>query len=114
MAIDRKAISDKLFEGKQPVPTAPSARSIRCTVPPRAQYAYDPAAAKKLLDEAGFATSGTACAPTPSGERLSIEITHHRRQPLREQVAQVIQSQLRQVGIELRLKAEPPRIFSEA
>ena len=33
---------------------------------------------------------------------------------MREQVAQVIQSQLRQVGIELRIKAEPPRIFSEA
>jgi peptide/nickel transport system substrate-binding protein len=33
---------------------------------------------------------------------------------VREQVAQVLQSQFRQVGIELRIKAEPPRIFSEA
>ena len=32
---------------------------------------------------------------------------------MREQVAQVIQSQLRQVGIELRIKPEPPRVFSE-
>ena len=33
---------------------------------------------------------------------------------MRELVAQVIQSQLRQVGIEVRIKAEPPRIFFEA
>ena len=47
------------------------------------------------------------------GERLSIEITTTAGNRVRELVAQVIQSQLRQVGIELRIKAEPPRIFSE-
>jgi len=33
---------------------------------------------------------------------------------VREQVAQVLQSQFRQVGIDLRIKAEPPRIFPDA
>jgi len=114
MAIDRKAINDKLFEGKQPVANS----DINPLDPMYSQtarhYGYDPAAAKKLLDEAGFATIRNGFRTNAAGERFSIEITTTAGNKIREQVAQVIQSQLRQVGIELRIKAEPPRIFSEA
>ena len=114
LSIDRKAINDKLFEGKQPVANS----DINPLDPMYSQtarhYGYDPAAAKKLLDEAGFATIRNGFRTNAAGERFSIEITTTAGNRIREQVAQVIQSQLRQVGIELRLKAEPPRIFSEA
>ena len=114
LSIDRKAISDRLFEGKQPVANS----DINPLDPMYSQtarhYGYDPAAAKKLLDEAGFATIKNGFRTNAAGERFSIEITTTAGNRIREQVAQVIQSQLRQVGIELRLKAEPPRIFSEA
>ena len=114
MAIDRKAIAEKLFEGKQPVahggisPLDPMFNSAA------RQYGYDPAAARKLLDEAGFAEIKNGVRQNARGERFSIEITNTAGNRVREQVAQVIQSQLRQVGIELRIKAEPPRLFSEA
>ncbi len=114
LSIDRKAINDKLFEGKQPVANS----DINPLDPMYSQtarhYSYDPAAAKKLLDEAGFATIRNGFRTNAAGERFSIEITTTAGNRIREQVAQVIQSQLRQVGIELRVKAEPPRIFSEA
>ena len=74
----------------------------------------DYARAKKLLDEAGFSKMQGGFRTSEAGERFSIEITTTAGNRVREQVAQVIQSQLRQVGIELRIKAEPPRIFSEA
>jgi len=114
MAIDRKAISDKLFEGKQPIADGPVSPLDPMYSPGAHHYAYDPAAARKLLDEAGFADVKNGVRHNAKGERFSIEITTTAGNRVRELVAQVIQSQLRQVGIELRIKAEPPRIFSEA
>ncbi len=114
MAIDRKAISDKLFEGKQPVAEGDISPLDPMYSKAARQYAYDPAAAKKLLDDAGFSKTQGGFRTNAAGERFSIEITTTAGNRVREQVAQVIQSQLRQVGIELRIKAEPPRIFSEA
>ncbi|WP_428663147.1 peptide ABC transporter substrate-binding protein [Reyranella sp.] len=114
LSIDRKAISEKLFEGKQPVANSDISPLDPMYSPTARHYGYDPAAAKKLLEEAGFATIRNGFRTNAAGERFSIEITTTAGNRIREQVAQVIQSQLRQVGIELRLKAEPPRIFSEA
>ena len=114
MAIDRKAISEKLFEGKQPVAEGDISPLDPMYSKAARQYGYDPAMAKELLDEAGFSKMQGGFRTSEAGERFSIEITTTAGNRVREQVAQVIQSQLRQVGIELRIKAEPPRIFSEA
>jgi peptide/nickel transport system substrate-binding protein len=114
MAIDRKAISDKLFEGKQPVANGPISPLDPMYSPAARQYPYDPAAARKLLDEAGFAEIKNGVRQNAKGERFSIEITTTAGNRVRELVAQVIQSQLRQIGVEVRIKAEPPRIFSES
>ena len=114
MAVDRKAISDKLFEGKQPIADGPISPLDPMYSPGVRRYAFDPAAARKLLDEAGFTDVKNGVRHNAKGERFSIEITTTAGNRVRELVAQVIQSQLRQVGIEVRIKAEPPRIFSEA
>ncbi|MFO1163368.1 MAG: peptide ABC transporter substrate-binding protein [Reyranellaceae bacterium] len=114
MAIDRKAISDKLFEGKQPVAEGPISPLDPMYSPTARHYPYDPAAARKLLDEAGFGDIKTGFRHNAQGERLSIDMTTTAGNRIRELVAQVIQSQLRQVGIELRIKTDPPRIFSES
>jgi peptide/nickel transport system substrate-binding protein len=114
LAIDRKAISEKLFEGKQPIAHGGISELDPMFSPTARQYGYDPAAARKLLDEAGFSTLRNNVRHNAAGEKLSIELGTTAGNRVRELVAQVIQSQLRQVGIEVRLKAEPPRIFFEA
>jgi peptide/nickel transport system substrate-binding protein len=114
MAIDRKAISDKLFEGKQPVANSDISPLDPMYSPAARQYAYDPAEAKKLLDEAGFGETRNGVRQNAKGERLSLELIFGAGNRMSEQIAQVIQSQLRQVGIELRLKPQPPRLFGEA
>jgi peptide/nickel transport system substrate-binding protein len=113
-AIDRKAISEKLFEGKQPVANGSISPLDPMYSPVARQYPYDPAAAKGLLDEAGYARLEKGFRVDSKGRRFSIEITTTAGNRVREQVAQVLQSQLRQVGIDLRIKAEPPRLFSDA
>jgi peptide/nickel transport system substrate-binding protein len=114
MSIDRKAISEKLFEGKQPVADSGISPLDPMYDPNGRKYPYDPAAAKKLLDEAGFREIRSGVRQSAKGERFSIELGTTAGNRIREQVAQVIQSQLRSVGIELRIKAEPPRLFSES
>lgn len=114
LAIDRKAISEKLFEGKQPVAHGGISELDPMFSPAARQYGYDAVAARKLLDEAGFATMRSNVRHNAAGEKLSIELGTTAGNRVRELVAQVIQSQLRQVGIEVRLKAEPPRIFFDA
>ncbi|MBU8875291.1 peptide ABC transporter substrate-binding protein [Reyranella sp. MMS21-HV4-11] len=114
LAIDRKAISEKLFEGKQPIAHGGISELDPMFSPAARQYGYDPAAARKLLDEAGFSTIRNNVRHNAAGEKLSIELGTTAGNRVRELVAQVIQSQLRQVGIEVRLKAETPRIFFDA
>ncbi len=112
-AIDRKAISEKLFEGKQPVADGPISQLDPMFTPNTRHYAYDPAAARKLLDEAGFSDIRNGVRHNAKGERMSLELSTSAGNRVRELVAQVIQSQLRQVGVDLRIKAEPMRVFSE-
>src|SRR5215468_1694711 len=114
MAIDRKAISDKLFEGKQPVADGPISPLDPMYSDAARHYPYDVAASRTLLDEAGFKEIKNGVRQNAKGDRLSLEITTTAGNRVRELVAQVIQSQLRQVGVEVRIKAEPPRIFSDA
>lgn len=111
LAIDRKAMSEKLFDGKQPIAHGGISDLDPMFSPGARQYGYDPAEAKKLLDAAGFSTIRNNVRQNAAGERLSIELGTTAGNRVRELVAQVIQSQLRQVGIDVRIKAEPPRIF---
>ena len=114
MAIDRKTISDKLFHGKQPVadgnvnPLDPMYSSAA------RHYAYDPGQARKLLDEAGFREVAKGERRNAQGQRLSLVLDYASGSRSSDQIAQVIQSELRQVGIELRLKAAPARIYFAA
>jgi peptide/nickel transport system substrate-binding protein len=114
MAIDRQAISDKLFAGKQPVADSDVSPLDPMYSPAARHYGYDPAAARRLLDEAGFATMANGVRVDRAGRSFSIELITTAGSRVREQIAQVIQSELRRVGIELRIKALPPRIFSDA
>ncbi len=114
MAIDRKAISDQLFYGKQPVADADLNPLDPMYSPAARHYEFDPAAAKKLLDEAGFSTIAKGVRQNAKGQRLSLVLALASGNRMNDAIAQVIQSQLRQVGIDLRLKAAPARIYFAA
>jgi len=114
MAIDRKTISDKLFDGKQPVADGEVNPLDPMYSPAARHYPFDLAAAKKLLEEAGFGEIRNGVRQNAKGEKLSIELAFASGNRTLEQIAQVIQSQLKQAGIELRLKAAPARIYFDA
>jgi len=111
LALDRDTMTRQLFDGRQPV-----AHSM---VPPLdwvhaddiRQYPYDPAQAAALLDEAGWKMGDGGVRADAKGGRLALELVTTAGNRSRELVAQVLQAQWRKLGIELRIKTEPPRVL---
>ena len=112
LGIDRESINQKLFDGKQPVAHSnvhPLEPSFSDAAP---RYGYDPKKAAALLDAAGFSDIKNGIRHNKQGDRLSLDFVTTAGSRVRELVQQVLQSQWKQIGVEMRLKPEPPRIFS--
>jgi len=109
-AIDRQAISERLFGGRQPVAHGavnPLDSVYYDGVP---TYSYDPAAAAALLDEAGWIV-GPDGVRAKDGERLAFSLMTTAGNTSREQVQQVLQAQWGAIGAEVAIRNEPPRVF---
>ncbi len=110
-ALDRQAINDKLFDGRQP--------SADTSVSPldwihsgkAVTYPYDPARAAALLDEAGWSSLTGGIRHNADGVPLTLEIMTTAGNRSRELVQQVLQSQWRAAGIDVRIRNEPARVF---
>lgn len=110
-ALDRETLSKQLFDGRQPVAhsnVTPLDWVFAEDVP---KYPFDPASAARLLDEAGWRLGAGGLRRNAKGEPLSLELGTTAGNRSRELVAQVLQAQWRKVGVDARLKVEPPRVF---
>lgn len=108
---DRQAISQQLFQGKQPVAHSsvnPLDWVYSEEVP---KYDYDPARAAELLDAAGWREKRQGVRVNSAGERLSFKLMTTAGNRTRELVEQVLQSQWRQLGVEVRIDNQPARVF---
>jgi peptide/nickel transport system substrate-binding protein len=111
LALDRDAISRSLFDGRQPVADSfvnPLDRGFSDATP---RYRYDPGRAAALLDEAGWTPRAGGLRGNAAGQTLSFELRTTAGNRTRELVQQVLQSQWRKIGIEVRLKNEPARVL---
>ncbi|MFQ3623745.1 MAG: peptide ABC transporter substrate-binding protein [Acetobacteraceae bacterium] len=110
-AIDREQIVSRLFDGRQPVAQSfvnPLDWMHDGTLP---RTPFDPEGARRLLEEAGWRPGPDGIRRNESGERLSLELMTTAGNRSRELVQQVLQGMWRQVGIEVRIRNEPPRVF---
>ena len=105
LALDRQGIVDAILGGHGSV--------AQTTVPPF-HWAYDPdlggpssrdtAEARRLLEEAGWTDrDGDGTLENAEGAPLTIEIEYNLGNPQRAQIAEVVQAQLREVGVDLDL-----------
>ena len=109
--IDRQAISVQLFEGKQPVADS-SINALDWVYDPNVpKYEYDPQKAAQLLDEAGWNVIKGGYRHNAQGEKLSLELMTTAGNRTRELVEQVLQSQWKQIGVEIRIRNEPARVY---
>ena len=111
MAIDRATMVGRLYEDRQPVAHSWVHPRDRGYNPDVKKYGHDPAAAKRLLDEAGFKPGAGGVRQNADGVKLSFEFVTTAGMKFRELVQQVIQSQMKEIGVELALKNEPVRTF---
>lgn len=110
-AIDRSAISARLFGGKQPVAHSsinPLDWVYAEDVP---TYDFDPAKADALLNDAGWTKNQDGMRSNAAGEPLVFEIMTTAGNRTRELVEQVLQSQWKAAGIDIRIRNEPARVF---
>ena len=111
MAIDREAISEKLFEGRQPVADGFVNPLDWVHDPDLRKYPYDPEGAGALLDAAGWRDQRGGTRHNAAGEALRVVLMTTAGNRMRELVEQVLQSQWKQVGIEAEIRNEPARVF---
>jgi peptide/nickel transport system substrate-binding protein len=111
LGLDREAISRSLFAGRQGVADSlvnPLDAGYSADIP---RYRHDPAQAAKLLEEAGWHAPGSGVRRNDKGEMLSLELMTTAGNRTRELVEQVLQSQWRRLGVEIRIKNEPARVL---
>ncbi|HTH99790.1 MAG TPA: peptide ABC transporter substrate-binding protein [Acidisoma sp.] len=73
-------------------------------------HKYDPAAAKKILDDAGW-KPGAGGIREKNGMRLSFTSSTTAGNHLREQVQQLVQQNFQDIGVEMTIKNLPPAVM---
>jgi len=109
--IDRQAISDVLFGGKQPVAHSSINPLDWISDPDVPKYPYDPEKAKALLEEAGWKVGKGGIRYNSKNQRLTVELMTTAGNRSRELVQQVLQSQWKQVGFDIRIRNQPARVY---
>ena len=111
LGLDREEISKSLFAGRQKVADSfvnPLDAGYSLDIP---RYRYDPARAATLLGEAGWQAKSGAVRRDAEGQPLSLELMTTAGNRTRELVEQVLQSQWRKIGFDVRIKNEPARVL---
>ena len=111
LGLDREAISERLFGGRQPVADTNVNPLDRVYYGETRKHAYDPAAAAALLDGAGWTPGDDGIRRNDRGEPFRVELMTTAGNRSRELVEQVIRSQWRSLGVDVRIRNEPPRVF---
>src|ERR1700722_18119844 len=109
--LDREAISRSLFGGRQAVADSfvePLDAGFTDAVP---HHPFDPAKAQQLLEDAGWKAQADGSRRNADGKALSLELMTTAGNRSRELVEQVLQSQWKKIGVDIRIKNEPARIM---
>jgi peptide/nickel transport system substrate-binding protein len=111
-AIDRQSITEALFAGQQAVANGLLATTNPFYSSDIKTYAFDPEQARSLLSEAGWTPGSDGICTNDAGDRLSLDLVTTAGNQTREQIAQVIQSLLKDVCVEITNKFVPLTEFN--
>ena len=99
-AVDRELITKTILEGLAPITHGPVQPVSWAHNPVVRHYAFDPARAKALLDEAGWKDTNGDGVRDKDGQRFAFTLITQAGFAVRENVAQVLQRQFKDVGVE--------------
>ena len=110
-SIDRTAISNQLFNGKQPVAHNKVHPLDWIHTSNIKKYSYDPQKARAFLDDAGWNIIKSGIRYNSKGQKLQLELMSTAGNRVRELVEQVLQSYWKTVGIEIKIRNQPARVL---
>lgn len=110
MGIDRESIVKNLLLGKTGVPASYWDALPFYNTPPIQNYPYDPEAAKKLLDEAGWVDSNGDGVRDKDGVELDLKYGTTIRE-VRQDTQAVVQQDLAKIGIKVELLSYDSDVF---
>lgn len=102
--INREEIIRILLSDSYPLATAPMTSSALGYAEQPGAYTFDPDQARALLHDAGW-TPGPDGIRVKDGQRLSLSVNHALPQPRSKEIVTMVQSDLRDLGIELNMVA---------
>ena len=108
---NRSAISEVLFGGQQPVAHSNVSPKDPAYTDTAAHYTHDPAKARRLLEAAGWDRKKDDVRINEDGEPLRLSLMTTSGDRTRALVQQVLQSQWAEIGIDVQIENEPPRVF---
>ncbi len=111
--INRTQIMQQLYGGKWPIAHSylpPPHPGYTTDVQ---KYSYDPARARALLRAAGFTPGPDGIMQDAAGKRLALELSARAEITFDVRAEQIVQQQLRQVGVEVVFVNFPGRIFRQ-
>ncbi len=111
LALDREAISRRLFGGKQPVATTSVSPLDHVHLESLATAPYDPEEAGRLFDAAGWTLGAGGMRRDAAGRPLRLEIMTTAGNRTRELVQQVLQAQWKAAGVEVAIRNQPARVL---
>ncbi len=109
--MDREQMNQRIFSGNQPVADTSVSPLDKVASDNIVKYGYDKDKAMALLDEAGWTDMRDGVRHNAEGQPLKIEIMSTAGNKTRELLEQVIQGQLKEIGVDLRIRNEAPRVF---
>jgi peptide/nickel transport system substrate-binding protein len=110
-ALDRQALTQQLFGGRQAVALS-VINPLDWTYTDKVRtYAHEPAQAAALLDAAGWTMGTDGLRHDATGKPLTFELMSTAGDRTRELVEQVLQSQWKAIGVDVRIKNEPGRVL---
>ena len=102
--LDRAGISEEMYGGKQPVADTLVHPLDWVHTDDVRKYLYDPAQARALLEAAGWHPGSDGVRHNEKGERLSLDLATTSGNRTRELLEQIMQSQWREIGVEVRAR----------
>ena len=103
MALDRELYTRTILDGLAPVAHGPIQPVSWAYTAEITRYPFDPAQARALLDEAGWSTGPNGIRQR-AGRPLAFTLITQAGFAVRENVAQAIERQLRDVGVDVRIE----------
>lgn len=111
LSLDRALMNERLFDGRQPVAHSSINPLDWVYDEDVTKYPFDPDRAAMLLDQAGWDQLDDGFRHNAQGDRLQLEFMSTAGNTTRERVQQVLQDMWKKVGIDVRIRNEPARVF---